>query len=644
MKALFSACLLKILTGSQKNRQFLCFFKEYTRPTEEIAMDQAKPGRNIVLWRKPIASEQASAWNRLAKAVQTLATLEEIETEGQVEMAEIQEALKAGKQVLLDIGVANTQGLSEQPLSNVVLVRKDTFLWNTPNARDALLPVLSQYPCMILEGLSATDMLRVLHLYLIPKNHMGVCPLMEKGSLIIGEKVQSLDSVGLLLDRFSAYFGQLDGFELKSRLEDFRFLVTALLSEAHQRAQQTQAPYPTVEFQSSARGRKLAIHFRFPVGKSDPNQLPSAVLSGTELRWHLLWQSCDLLVITHHKQHAEIEVHAMILSEGRDLGTFRSFLYRSLEHSAKAEGLSTVPKDYHFSLFSEIKVGKGSAAQNTIELNSDEIESDLDLGGLPEEVTEKIQKLEAERQVLKEFAEKKEHQAKEAATKLAETAKELNLKRVEISKLLKAQEHNKAAFQKKLAEYEKRIQASQTQAQAQSSQKASEATSAAGLQETIGKLEAGLRLADQEKNQLQEKVQQEQKRLAMYEQKYSLLFKDIAAKDKEIQELKASLLKMRKEHGIDENRPGGNASAQGAELTAKLKDFEQREQALKQELRKLQFKLDSQEKNLKAQQNEAGEKAKLMEQKLQTAKARELELLKKIEELTSALKKAAKAA
>lgn len=608
-------------------------------------MDQAKPGRTIVLWRKPIPAEHASAWARLSKAAQSLATLEEIETETPVEMSALQEALAEGKLVFLDIGLADTQGLAEQPLANLILLRKDTFHWNTPNARNALLPVLLQYPCLILEGLSATDMLRVLHLFLAPKTHMGVTPLMEKGSFIIGEKVQSLDSVGLLLDRFSAYFSQLDGFELKGRIGDFRFLVTALLSEAYERAVQAQVPYPTVEFQASARGKKLAVHFRFPLGHADPNQLSHAILNGTDLRWHLLWQSCDLLAVTHHKQHGEIEVHAMIVSESRELGTnFRSFLFRTLEQSGKAESFSSVPKDYNFSLFSEIKTAKSSSLEPSLELSADEVESGLDLDALPSDVAQKIQKLETERNVLKEFAEKKESQAREAAAKLAETAQELNARRAEVAKLMKAQEISKLAFQRKLSEFEKKLHATQSQAQAQNSQKMNEASSAAGFQETIGKLEASLRFSEQEKNQLQEKVQQEQKRLSMYEQKYSVLFKDIAAKDKEIQDLKASLLKMRKEHGIEDKGAGGAAAAQGSELAAKLKEYEQREAALKQELRKVQFKLESQEKNLKAQQNEAAEKAKLMEQKLQSAKTKEIELLNKIEELSAALKKASKAA
>jgi hypothetical protein len=610
-------------------------------------MDQEKSGPKITLWRKPLSTEDSGNWSRLSKALKSFAEIEEIEVETLVPEAQINAALEAGKKVFLDLALAEVDALSKNATKDLILVRNEPFAWNNPQAREALLPLLLAHPCLILEGISATDLLRVLHLYLVPKNQSGVCPLMEKGSLILAEKVQSLDSIGLLLDRFSSYFNQVDGFSLKGRINDFRQLLTGLISEAYQRSTEATNIYPTVEFQASAQAKKLAVHFRFPLGKLDPTQLPSITLNGGSMRWQWLWQSCDFLLLTHHKQHMELEVHALFLSESKTgANRFSSFFCRSLEQSGKSTSAMIAPKDYQFSVFSEIKVLKGSIANNGSK-TSDEVQIDgIDLSSVPEEVRNQISKLEHDRGVLKEFAEKKENAYKEASIKLAEVKKEIAQRRAEVSKLIKSQEHSKEVFQRKIAEMEKRIANSQSHAMAQASAKNTAAEASAGnLQEVVSKMEGSLRALEQEKTNLSERLNQEQKRVAMYEQKYAQLFKDTSLKDKEIQDLKASLLKLRKENNADEKKsgtPGAGQSADGS--SAKIKEFEQRETVLKQELRKLQFKLDNHDKNLKAQQQEAAEKAKLMEQKLQGAKTRELELLKKIEELSSALKKAAKAA
>jgi hypothetical protein len=61
-------------------------------------------------------------------------------------------------------------------------------------------------------------------------------------------------------------------------------------------------------------------------------------------------------------------------------------------------------------------------------------------------------------------------------------------------------------------------------------------------------------------------------------------------------------------------------------------------------VKKLSFKVESQEKNLRVIQNDATEKQRMLDQKLRAAKNKEVELLKRIEELTTSLKKASKVA
>lgn len=609
-------------------------------------MDQEKAGSKIVLWRKPLKPDDSGAWTRLSKALKSFAELEEIESESPISEPQVAEAINQGKKVFLELSLADVDALAKNPKKGLILVRQDGFAWQNPQAREALLPVLLRHSCLTLDGISATDLLRVLHLYLVPKNQAGVCALMEKNSLVIAEKVQSLDSIGGLLDRFTSYLKQMEGLELKHRTEDFRQVITALLIEAYQRSSDSNPAYPTVEFQVSAQSKKIAVNFRFPLGNLDATILPEQVLNGTNLRWHSLWQCSDLLMVTHHEQHKQVEVHALFLAGGKGGSTrFTSFLFRTLDRSAQSESALVVPKDYRFSVFSEIKVLKSAVADSGLAVSDDVVSEGIDLSSLPEAVSKQITQLEQDRKVLKDFAEKKERESKENAAKFAELKKELAQRRGEVLKLQKAQENSNEAFQRKIAEYEKRIQNTQAQASSQNAarEEAAAAAPVANLQEAITKLEAGLRAAEQEKNSISDRLHQEQKRVSMYEQKYAQLFKDISAKDKEIQDLKQIMLKFRKEHGIDDARPGAAGSQQG-ESPAKMKEFEQREAAMKQELRKLQFKLDNHEKNLKAQQQEAAEKAKLMEQKLQTAKTRELELLKKIEDLSTALKKVAKAA
>ncbi|WP_214294231.1 hypothetical protein, partial [Escherichia coli] len=82
----------------------------------------------------------------------------------------------------------------------LTLLRKDSFSWNSPQARETYQGILLKHPCFLIEDLAVSDLVRLMHCYLFPKRSSGISQLMEKGSLILGEKLYDLASVGLLID------------------------------------------------------------------------------------------------------------------------------------------------------------------------------------------------------------------------------------------------------------------------------------------------------------------------------------------------------------------------------------------------------------------------------------------------------------
>jgi len=127
--------------------------------------------------------------------------------------------------------------------------------------------------------------------------------------------------------------------------------------------------------------------------------------------------------------------------------------------------------------------------------------------------------------------------------------------------------------------------------------------------DSTARLETMLRMAENEKAGMRDAIAYEQKRVAAVEQRYSALFRDIALKEREINDLKTALTKFKK--GTPTGKPEPT-TAPSAELALLVKQADQRESYYKQEL--------------------------------QAAKEKQAELLKRISELVSSLKKSGKAA
>jgi hypothetical protein len=601
-------------------------------------MNKEKEKPKILLLYKQ-ENEANEDWSRLMKALSSFNQTEKQERETTVATEELISLSENWDHIFLDISLAEFSKLQETTLKNLTLVKKDNFSWNNPEARKLTSGVLTKFPCLVLEKIILSDLIRILHLYLNPKRLSGTTPLLEKGALIIAEKIQALDKLGTLMDKLSSYFEKLEGFALVDRIPDLRQLLQAIIQKAFQESKQLNPEYPTVDFQVGVTKNKLAINLRFPRGNISFDTISQTILDGRDLFWSLMWSCSDLSLITHHLQYDEIETMFFFSQEKRqNMATFKTLLWKTSERSMKTDSLMVAPQNFDFKILSEMKL-KDHAVEH---LELSQSEKGIDFGALPDEVVKKMAKLTEEGIFLKEQSTKREEMLRYVQTKYVDATKELNQKKSEVMKLMKTNHLIQEASNQKLADFEKKIEFLSTVNKEKNLAKDNSPTQV--LQEAITKLEASLRASELEKNQLNEKATNEQKKVANLEQKYSTIFKEVAAKEKEIGKLKAAVVKIRKESTSSAGDINGAASAGNDSIAQKLKETELRENTLKQELRKLAFKLEHADKNVKAIQNEAAEKNKLLEQKLQSAKIKEVELLKKIDELSAALKKAAKAA
>lgn len=607
-------------------------------------MDQSKDNLTVLLLHRPPREEEADAWTRFAKALKTLGQLETREVT-EMPFTELFLASSSYSHVFLDLALADFAQLASSPVANLTLVKKDSFTWNHPRARELMGPALLKHSSLLLEDMAAADLVRCLHLFLSTKRLTGVTPLLEKGSVVIGEKVQSLESIGTMMDKLSGYLEKLEGFTLGSRVFELRQTLSALVCEALHRATESGQPYPTIDFQVGASKQKLVVNLRFPRGALELEAISAMAVEGEDFRWQQAWMSSDLFLVTQHVQYDELEVMVVLNRPTRSYAAgFRSFLTKRSERSPKKENLLSAPQNYEFQLLADIRVNQQDQLYTTADLTED---LSIDLGSLPTEVVKRLEKLSEENEFFREQTKKKDTLLREAITKISQANKDISQKRNELLRLVKAKDAQAENLGRKISELEKRVEQAQSSASMQLSAAKESAGSSPALQEAIGKLEAGLKAAENEKNQLLEKLTREEKKVTAFEQKYSALYKDLGQKDKELNEVKSMLIKARKEQSAALAAAAASSSGAGgssAELAAKLKEADAKESAFKQEIRKMAFKIENHDKNVKAIQAESAEKTKLLEQKLQSAKAREVELLRKIEELSAALKKAAKAA
>lgn len=598
---------------------------------------QDKPKTLLIFKRadESTAPERAEAWARLGKALKTFTDFSILEI-SETDSIDPLKYLEGQDHLFLDSSLADWKSLAAKTVKSLTLVALEPLAWSDPEIRSRCLEVFVRHSGLVLEGLSASDLVRVLHLFLLPKRMAGVAPVMEKGSLIVGEKVMDGRNVGSLLDRLAAFFEGVDGLELKARIPDLRQVLSALVLEGLRLAGATNVLYPYVDFQASASKKKLGVNIRVPRGSLRLEQLLRDALSGADLFWHQIWQCSDVTVITEHHQHDELEVMLVFTRPTRgSRPSFGTMLFKSLEKSAARENLLEAPETYHFRQLAEIRPRE---SESLFIAHGDKTE-EIDLASLPENVARHLSELEEKCGTFSENLLRKDSQLQEAIRKSQTLTAELNQKRGESLRLLKTLETQSEASERKIRDLEEKIVHLKSMAMEDASAKATHI--APSTHEAMARLEALLRAAESEKSALRENVAHEQKRVSLYEQKYSALYKESTTKDREINELRSTFAKLRKEQ-VKHNSPSQPETV--IPSPDKVKETETRDLAQKQEIRKLSFKLDNQEKYAKAQQAEASEKLQMLEQKLKEAKAKELELHKKVDELSAALKRIQKAA
>ncbi len=580
---------------------------------------------------KSALGHASPSWDRLSKA---LVTFTELETrEAPLLSAEDLASQSAEFDLtFLDTSLANWTELKKNP-SPICLVQVESFSWVESQVRAERLPVLTHIPLLLLEEFSPSDLLRILHLYLMPKRLAGVLPIMEKGSVIIADKLMETGGVGQLLDRVSHFIEKLEGFTLQSRVPDLRQILSALLLEGIYQAREKGVNFPFVDFQASANKQRLAVNLRFPLGNKSMESLLRETLSGESLFWNQIWQCSDFLMLTNHTSQSELEVMVLICQPHRSQGgRFRSFLYKSSSENKTSENLLAPPNAYRFQLASELSAvtesdmaGVTSAASGKDSLND-----------ISDQIGSKIRHQMEQNRMLSEHLSRKDQQIQDLTRKSQQLNQELHTRRAELLKAEQSRRTQLETAERRIQELEHKIKELQPSPAEIKQEK--EGPTISSLQDANLRMETQIRSAETDRKQLKENIDNERKRAALLEQKYAQVHKDIVAKDREILELKANFAKLRK----DSEKAVRNASGDDKKDSSpgRLKELEDREAVTKQEMKRVSFKLESMEKTHRAQQAELTDKVKLYEQKLKQAKAREVDLLRKIDELASTLKKA----
>lgn len=588
-------------------------------------MDLGKEKPKVLLLFRPLPGEGNAVWTKAAKALGSFTNLEVRESSETFSGLPEEESL-AYANLFVDYSLVDWEAMKNYAGPPILFLSPAPFSLEKNNQRELLGEKLRGKSCLCLSSYSTGDLARLLHLFIVPKRLAGVTPLLEKGSVILGEKIQGIGGIGSSLDRLSVYLTQMENFELKNRIADAHQVLSAILFEAFRLAKESESPFPTIDFQVGISAKKIVANLRFQKGKTNLDEISGLALDQKSLSWQQAWQFSDALIVTEHIMHREIEVMMLLNKLDRDPSSlFHTFIQKKLERSGKREALLCAPQDFSFQILSDIRLK--SANLSLVKNGEEEFSGEIDLDTLPEAVADKLKTLEDTVAFSREKIKNTETVVKELSQKLSETKRELNERKSELVKVTKASQAQLEKSGRRISDLEKRLSANTGLPAVESAPAESHGS------------------ADAKPADNSERATVEQKRAAMLEQRHTQLNKELAAKEKEIVDLKASLLRARKEiEKGDGASAGARAQNNGSGDAGKIKELETREAALKQEVKKLLFKAENYDKNVKAIQAEFSEKTKLLEQKLQGAKAKEIELLKKVDELSHALKKAQKAA
>jgi hypothetical protein len=516
--------------------------------------------------------------------------------------------------------------LQEIPLKELYIKKVDTQ-W------------LERHSTICINGISTGDLFRLLHNYLTAERTPGILSLLEKGSLVVGEKIQSLTNIGELLDFLTTYL-QKTFPQIALRSADIRQVITSLVSESMAKLSQEGIADPTIDIQGAANEGKFAFTLRFPLGKTKLSDITNHIYNGSSLPWQICWQSSDALTLVWHKKFNELEVKAVILSKAPSAPCFKSLLFTELSGDQRAEKLLVVPKHYSFSLISDLRSFKGGSSAATATVTTI-VETEAD---------QEDEKFSQERTQLNQVIEQKLNEIRELANRINQLKNEVAKSKNMSIQLLREKEQIIKQKTNRITELESNI------ASNQKIHGGSTAEISTQTQAVIKELDTKVKILEADKTKSRELLGQAQKKISILEQKISTKDREGAQKDRELGELKSQVHKLQAQiqkkdeaaashqtHAVDKKEQRLESQAE-KEALMKMREFEQKETAYKQEIKKLQFKADSTDKTIKGIKDEAAEKIKLMEKKLEAAKTKEIDLLKKIDELNSTIKKNNRAA
>lgn len=552
-----------------------------------------------------LLSAQATALeNKYAKILASLFEVEDFRYENDAELANFIQSQNADTVFLAPVITGNDlMSLPKEKIERVTL-----YHTNEETNSKQINFLKEKFSLFNFDAAPSTDLIRILYQHFHKKKTSGVYSLMEKGSLILGEKIQNQALIGTILDQLADHLSKVSP-AIYARMYDIRQLVTAMVAEAFKHSEIQ--PYPTVDFQFSTTTTKATFAIRFPKGKIEKDFLRSNIVSGESLPWFLAWRAADYLLI-HHLANTEIEVKGLLFANQEKTSNSASLLIHSSNETSSGKNFLIAPTQYSFALINEIKTAKLPKKEGPLNQES-------------------------------ATAEEKEEKIKVLGAKLKSAHQEIFHKKNEILKTINDYEAEIETWKKNHAELSKKLEFFTNKVKDQQEQINKKTSTSANI------TSLNTKSSDKERDALAEKLQIAEKRFTLIEQKYFSLQKELQEKDSTITKIKGELLKATtklstKEQASETASAANNTPNANKELQTKMREFESKEATYKQEIKKLTFKLEAGEKNVKAVRDEFADKAKIMSEKLEAAKLKEVELLKKIEELGGLLKKASKAA
>lgn len=485
----------------------------------------------------------------------------------------------------------------------------------------------SKYPCLLIQALPTVEIMRICFALIAPKSSSGITHFFEKGAIVVAEKVQSLNTLGEILDRANKFILQ-ERPGLVGRLLEIRQVLTSLIYESFAQSAKAGVSYPTVDLQFVANPEKFAFTLRFPSAGLSADQLKDSILGAKNFAWFMAWQASDIFFINEFTKTNEIEVKALLFS-GRAYGepSYRTLSVKSFANNEQSGSLLAPIKNFQFKTIMELSrdqlaqgdVPSGGATEST---------GDADLDAMPPAARAKIIQLESNIKQLHQQIERRVQQTQKGTELITKVKSQMVKQKGDFVIKEKESEKERARLKREIATIASRLD--ETKEKLKEQERAQE-------NQDLKKLNERLEKYEKENQKLQRELELEKLKLTESGEDEKRSKSAMEGKEKEIKELRDSIAEYKKETQ--------DAKAELAEVARKLekaesdlkaalkkndRESDSKDSALKQEVKSLKFKIEQIEKSKAA---ELAEKVKSYEKKLEAAKQKEQELVKKIESL-----------